>query len=618
MNDILKIRIPFFRRKTNGNNSGLATFYLPEMPRYLPEVNQKVIITHTQVPSDSGLKTKLNSISTNTVLGEFQSLEQNTTQESVAESDGFSNFFIVRYDDLTFSSSQFSGDCQGFIEYGVNPTVYNTLKDVESVTIVNETVPFDMLGGYNSLTHTVSGSTYPEMFLKGFFVKRNDTNTIFANLLKSLNLPVTPEDYKKYSRSELGTLSVTNNSIFDVMIDGIKYIWTERTDQSPPPSDLDLVVHPVTGWVGEYYNTVLQPIGSYEFTPTNKAALPVPNDLYLIFEIPNNAYGEIIDGKSIKFTMPYFEGSGGTDSDEKLGIYDTYDSEIAIDLYGTYNKKYVLSKNLDKKLSDIDLSLKDLGVRPRLDGGDYESNVVLLFSDDIAEPNNSSYASWSLGYETLMDGNRVYDPNNQIKPTYNYSSDECVGFVALDKGFVVITHPKIVDAYFREVFGGEIVANNPSDVIKSTKSYNFYPTGNELSEDLYRGDVVTNEENMLVTKNNDDYVLWDSTQFVYTGSVNTELTFISYNTEKSLNIVCLASSDEFFKSTNPSAKYIMGVDPSDDFANFKTNDQNLHPVMITQIGIHDDEGNLLAICKPTKPIKKHWHEVVSFNIKLRL
>jgi len=42
------------------------------------------------------------------------------------------------------------------------------------------------------------------------------------------------------------------------------------------------------------------------------------------------------------------------------------------------------------------------------------------------------------------------------------------------------------------------------------------------------------------------------------------------------------------------------------------------PVVITQLGIHDAQGNLLAVCKPTQPIQKYWYDVVSFNVKIRL
>jgi hypothetical protein len=94
--------------------------------------------------------------------------------------------------------------------------------------------------------------------------------------------------------------------------------------------------------------------------------------------------------------------------------------------------------------------------------------------------------------------------------------------------------------------------------------------------------------------------------------------YMSYNTEKSLNIVCLASSDEFFKSTNDTAKDLTSTPVANDFTNFKSDTQNLYPVIVTSLGIHDANGNLLAICKPTQPVKKYWYDVVSFNVKIRL
>lgn len=626
MSSILKVRIPFSRRKTNGGTDGLATFYLNELPQYLPSINQTVMVVHTDVPPNSGLKTKLTNISTNTVPALFQSVEQNTTPESISETDGFFNFMILQYVDVSFSTSQFSGDSRGYIEYDVNPEDLSVLKPVESVVVVNESIPFDLNTGVNSLTHKVTGSTYPTDFLRGMFVKRTDTNTIFANLLKSLNLPVSENEMKKYTRSQYGTLSQTSGTTFDTIIDGTRFIWTPLAQNASTTGTTNetLVVHPTTGWTGEYYGTVLQSIGSYDYTPNNKAALPIQNELYLIFEIPSGSYGELIDGKSVKFDLPYYTGTTSDPVSERLGVY-TYNTTTPIQLnaYGTYNKKNLITRNLDRVLSEIDLSVKDIGVRPNLDDSEsYESNVVLLFSDIIKKPSNISFNTWEDGYNNLIDGSRVFNPNSQEKALYDYNNDECIGFVALDKGFIVITHPKVVDSYFRNIFDGDISISQQISLFTANKNYdvNGVPTTGTT-----RGFVKTEPSEMLTTKDGDSNIIWDSTQFVLDPPTGTTLEtlaadvkYISYNTEKSLNIVCLASSDEFFKSTNDTAKELIGVEPNADFASFKTEDQNLYPTIITQLGIHDNEGNLLAICKPTQPVKKYWYDVVSFNIKIRL
>jgi hypothetical protein len=625
MSAILKVRIPFYRRKTNGGTDGLATFYLDALPTYTPTVNQSVLVVHTDVPATSGLKTKLTNISTNTVTAFFQSVEQNTTQESVQQTDGFANFMILQYEDLSFSTSQFGGDCRGYIEYDVNPATYSVLKPIESAVVVNESVPFDLNDGLISITHKVTGSTYPTNFIRGMFVKRNDTNTIFANLLKSLNLPVSDEEMKKYTRSRYGTLASTTGTTYDTIVDGTKYIWTALAQNAATTgaTSQTLVVHPTTGWTGEYHGTVLQTIGSYDYTPTNKAALPVQNELYLIFEIPNGAYGELIDGKSVKFELPYYTGTTSNVVDARLGFY-TYNTTTPVQLeaYGTYNKKNLTAKNLDRVLSEVDLSVKDIGIRPDLTTpASYESNVVLLFADKIKTPQGSNFGTWSAGYADLIDGTRVFNPNALEKATYDYNTDECIGFVALDKGFVVITHPKVVDSYFRNVFGGTVTKSGTSSLFTANKNYDI---NGVPATGTTKNFVKTDPNEMITTKDETNNIIWDSTQFVIdpTGgtlyTLDASMQYISYNTEKSLNIVCLASSDEFFKSTNDTAKELMSVAANSDFANFKTEDQNLYPAIITQLGIHDAEGNLLAVCKPTQPVKKYWYDVVSFNVKIRL
>jgi hypothetical protein len=630
MSAILKVRIPFYRRKTLGGTDGAATLYLKSNPSYLPKENATVLITHTDVSSTMPLKTKINNTSTNVFSATFTKFDTNSSQESITNSDEYKYFFIIRYDDTSMSTSQYGGDCRGYIEYDINPAIYSVLKPIESKVVVNESVPFDLNDGINNLTNRVTGTTYPTNFIKGMFVKRTDTNTIFANLLKSLNLPVSDEEMKKYTRTALGALTAATGTTYDTVIDGAKYKWTAWTTTGTTTTPL--VVHPATGYTGEYYDTALQTIGSYEYVKTNKAVLPVQNELFLIFEVPNGSYGELIDGKSISFSLPYYTGTTSTVVDAKLGYYTYGSTPLLLEAYGTYNKKNLTTYNLDKVTSERDLSVKDIGVRPDLANlSTYESNVVLLFADKIKKPQPTTSSSWSDGYVDLLDGTRVFNPIAQEKSLYNHNLDEAIGFAVLDKGFIVITHPKVVDSYFRNVFNGSITKSLTTSLANSNKNYNV---NGVLSNDTTRGYVVTDPTVMLTTKDNDDNIIWDSSQFVikynasgssglYSGttgeaSITTNMEFISYNSEKSLNIVCLASSDEFFKSTNDTAKELTTTAVGADFSNFYSKDQNLYPIIITQLGIHDSAGNLLAVCKPTQPVKKYWYDVVSFNVKIRL
>lgn len=619
MSAILKVRLPYYARTISTGTNGVAEFFFLEKPKYIPSLNQQVIITHTEVSPNSGLNTKLTNVATNTVTGRFQAAPDLTNQpEAVSANGGYSFLFSLAYNDSEFSQPQFGGTCRGYIEYDYNPTNYNILKPVESVVVVNETIPFDLNDGYQQLTHEFQN---PDLnisdILPGFFVGRQDNNTIFANLLKSLNLPVTNEEYKKYSRSAYGVLTpATSTDVVAVKQNGIDYKWTEITSSYTGTTEA-LVTHPVTGYTGEHYGTVMQTIGSNEFEDDKPWNLPVPNDMFLVLEIPNNKYGEIIDGKTMKLTLPYFDGADSTNADEKrLGLKDYAGvSPTSIELYSTYSEAH-LNNNLDKKLSDTSISVSSLGVRPDLETTTettYESNVALLFSDDIAPP-SVNFNNWGDGYTEVINGTKVFSPSGQEKPTYNHKNDKAVGVAYLDKGFIVITHPLIVDSYFKKVFDGDIVTAGSTTVFKN------YDLVNGITGPT-RGDVrttTTGDTNQLIVTKDGSDILWDSTQFVYTDTIVSTLEYNSYNTEKSLNVVCLASSDEFFKSSNDTAKDLQSVEQTDDHASFKTTDGDLYPVIITQLGIHDSDGNLLAICKPTQPIKKYWYDVVSFNIKIRL
>jgi len=130
---------------------------------------------------------------------------------------------------------------------------------------------------------------------------------------------------------------------------------------------------------------------------------------------------------------------------------------------------------------------------------------------------------------------------------------------------------------------------------------------------------------MIFTEDKNRNTQWENTEFIYTGVTGSAhsssipyIEYLSYNTEKSLNIVCLASTNEFYTTTNDTAKQLLNVDPSTDVVSFGSTQTPNYPVIISQLGLHDADGNLLAVCKPTQPIKKYWYDVVSFNVKIRL
>jgi hypothetical protein len=600
---LIRVKIPFYRRRTPGNTNGLATLFLGGEPNHIPELNQSVIITHTDIPTNSGLRSKLDSLSTNSIPAVFQSYEENNDAAQALANDNFTNFFIIQYEDTSLSSVVNSGDCKGYIEFDIPASTYQVMKPIETAAVVTETIPYDGNTGNNSIYANTLDVSSGETIMPAMFIRRQNVSSVFSNVLTGLNLPVSEEEMMKYTRSDYGLLTEAANG--SIIYNGKKYNWAELS-----ADNVNGVLNPVDGYAGECYNTALQTIGSLDMTYAGLTK-PVTNDLYLVFEIPSNQYGEIIDGKSIKMGLPYWNGSSWEE----------------IELYGTYNNSKLNDYKLDNILSEKDPSAQCVGQPVDLtkDISEYESNVTFLFTDKIKRPGNSlsSDVEWSDGYEEFIDGQNVFNPKNQKKYTYDHRIDTCVGVAYLDKGFIVITHQDIVNNLFENVMGGTVTFDTGTT---SNFTYEF-PTGT-TSQFLVgpNGGLETQTgTTMTVTLDDLGNVDWESTQFIFRSGVSgipanikPYLTYTSYNTEKTLNIVCIASVDEFFKSSNPTAKELLTPDDTNDFTSFKSEDSTLYPVLITEIGIHDAEGNLLAICKPTRPIPKYWYDVQTFAIKIRL
>jgi len=139
----------------------------------------------------------------------------------------------------------------------------------------------------------------------------------------------------------------------------------------------------------------------------------------LVLGIDNTLFGECIDGKTIKIVLPTSAG--------------TYN------IYSTYQGGAVTLDSLDSNFSDISEITKIFG-----------ANVAGLVSDDILTPNGGdTNLSWATGYNTnkpfALHGKQTY--NLQTNSNLGVSADTLVGMAYLDKGFIVITNPLIVDSY---------------------------------------------------------------------------------------------------------------------------------------------------------------------------
>lgn len=173
------------------------------------------------------------------------------------------------------------------------------------------------------------------------------------------------------------------------------------------------------------FNLPLNANDDYKFTGltsnfggyANTALSGLSSTNILVLGINNSSYGELIDGKSISIQLTT--------------------SATTYTLYSTYQNTGIPLSIQDVQYNDIAPNTKFLG-----------NNISFLVSDNIKTPNGGNASlSWSTGYNT----NKPFSQSN--KQLYNFVSntsiaqtaDTVVGIAYLDKGFMVITNPTIVN-----------------------------------------------------------------------------------------------------------------------------------------------------------------------------
>jgi hypothetical protein len=237
------------------------------------------------------------------------------------------------------------------------------------------------------------------------------------------------------------------------------------------------------------------------FANTSYSGFAVDN--ILVISIDNSEYGEKIDGKTLKIELPTTAG--------------TYT------IYSTYQRGSQKTDVLDVNLTD-DNNINNI----------FGTNVSMLVSDNIMTPNGGDPSlSWATGYNT----NKPFSLNNkkpynlQTNSNLSLTADTLVGIAYLDKGFVVVTNPTIV--------------NN----------------------------------------------------FIASAATATTVSFNSNSTRVYQIINCIAERGEFGSTTNPTFK--IGDIPR-----------------ISEVGLYDDIGNLIAYAKTDRQVLKNINEFLAISIKI--
>ena len=165
------------------------------------------------------------------------------------------------------------------------------------------------------------------------------------------------------------------------------------------------------------------------------------SDKILIIGIDNSKYGETLDGREIKLSLPT---SAGT-----------------FTLYSTF-------QNIGLKLTREDATYKESSTTTTNLG----NSLGFLVSDDILTPNGGDVSkSWATGFGVVkpfsVGKKELY--NLTTNSNLNVTADTVVGVGYLSKGFLVITEPTIVNAYNPAFTGTTTVTYNSvsTDVVQN-------------------------------------------------------------------------------------------------------------------------------------------------------
>lgn len=348
-------------------------------------------------------------------------------------------------------------------------------------------------GGTIGVGNTTSNSTTRNIDLTTRLIV-NPTGTIFK--------PVSPKSSTIITQSSpLGLTTISGSNIT------INYV-----------NRADLTIDPLVN-LYQTFGLSLDSTGDSLFTATtltnggyaNTALSGMAVSKIIVIGVNNSQYGELMDGKTVKVELPTSAG--------------TYT------LYSTFLGGQQLNTVLDAAYTDT-ASVT----------GRFGYNVAPMFCDAIMKPNGGDASlSWATGYGLSkpfsLNNKKTY--NLQTNTNIGLTADTVVGMAYLDKGFIVVTNPTIVN-----------------DALSSGTT-------------LYSGITATT---------------------VTTDSVSTNVTQM---------ITCIADRGEFATTTNLS--FGDGDIPR-----------------ISEIGLYDDLGNLIAYGKPDRQLTKAPNEFMAISVNINI
>lgn len=309
-------------------------------------------------------------------------------------------------------------------------------------------------------------------------------------------------------------------------------------------------------------------------------------DQIIICPIPNTAYSEYIDGRSITWKIPQ---SGGT-SQAAMSSITLYSSTYTSDkpLKGESNPllgdhiAFLFSDSINRPFTGY--TIDEMGTRTNRSANTTWEPDTTNF---LRRPSAVSYkevkgTSLSNGFNTDTRTNTKYSTEvwtNYPENRAGYNYDIPCGFAILDKGLLVITHSAITSNFpFNSGYtsgSNAAVANNAPLSAKT----NIYFTG---------------------TTNGSDKA--------------SSLVFYDINTSFKATAICLAMPKEFYISNNSTWNR--------EKALIELNQQSgiisLDSVYVTEVGLFNALGELVAVAKLSEPVEKNYINLLTFNIDIEM
>lgn len=308
-------------------------------------------------------------------------------------------------------------------------------------------------------------------------------------------------------------------------------------------------------------------------------------DKIVIVPISENNYSEYIDGRSIKMQVPQWGDTYKTIVSsfysDKLKTVKIANSPIQY--FGPNNVAFLFSDDINKPFTGTTENgtvnhFQVSSWNPTTNFRDRPSAVAYK-AEVKANDYNIDQRPWS-SVTLAVPVNQAYpnSSNNDVANGYNY--DIPVGFACLDKGYLVLTHPSIVDN------------------IPWTSGSTIYEGG---YADTNAGENVINGSNAGATSG--------TSRIVFTSTTST-LTYEDISIRYMTSVVCVAMPGEFFISKNPTWPL------SRNLAEINNGTTNFDSIFVTQIGLYNAFGQLIAVAKLDRPVEKTYDGLISFNLEI--